>query len=189
MFNEARTWSGRIYSRQSGYVLCIESNIGIHLFPYIGPDGRKRVVFTGHSMGACLSSVLAYQIIKRYPEFSERLLLIQFGSPNYARSKFTDWMNLNLKSRIIQYVFLCWVCCVWCVCCVLCVRVWVWDRELTVANRYHSIGSEMFRLTHSKVVFVKYWGRSASPSHTPLPPSQTPAHVRITTLKAHCSLI
>lgn len=80
----------------------LHSLLRIYSITQTGPDPSKRVVFTGHSMGACLSAVLAYQIIMRYPEFAKRLLLIQFGSPNYARDKFTQWCNLTLKSRIIQ---------------------------------------------------------------------------------------
>ncbi len=54
-------------------------------------------------MGAALAAMAAFQIVCRYPLFKNRLYLIQFGAPRYARKRFAEWLNTQLEGRIIQY--------------------------------------------------------------------------------------
>jgi hypothetical protein len=44
----------------------------------------------------------AFQLINRYPQLRERLFLIQFGAPRYARKTFARWLNEQLNGRIMQ---------------------------------------------------------------------------------------
>jgi hypothetical protein len=69
-----------------------------------GGDMTKRVIFTGHSMGACLAAATAYQLIQRYPGFKLRLYLVLFGSPRWARKPFYKWLNKNLRNRIMNII-------------------------------------------------------------------------------------
>ncbi len=67
-----------------------------------GSDQTKRVVFTGHSMGAAIAAMVAYQAVVRYPVFRMRLYLVLLGSPRFARRTFTAWLNSELRYRILQ---------------------------------------------------------------------------------------
>lgn len=67
---------------------------------------ESRIVLVGHSMGACLTAVAAYQLIQRYPELAPRIFIVNFGAPLYARKGFSDWIEQNLQHRVIN------ICCV-----------------------------------------------------------------------------
>jgi len=69
-----------------------------------GRDVTKRVVVTGHSMGAALAAVTAYQLANRYPQFKMRLYVVQLGAPKYARKLFSDWLTQELRGRLINIV-------------------------------------------------------------------------------------
>eukprot|EP00005_Dracoamoeba_jomungandri_P005406 CAMPEP_0174256182 /NCGR_PEP_ID=MMETSP0439-20130205/5444_1 /TAXON_ID=0 /ORGANISM="Stereomyxa ramosa, Strain Chinc5" /LENGTH=1467 /DNA_ID=CAMNT_0015338689 /DNA_START=187 /DNA_END=4587 /DNA_ORIENTATION=+ len=73
-----------------------------HIVHRASPNKEKRIVFTGHSMGAALAAITAYQLITRYPAFKDRLFIIQFGSPKYARKAFYHWLNDNLQDHLLH---------------------------------------------------------------------------------------
>jgi hypothetical protein len=47
------------------------------------PNGR--IVLVGHSMGACLTCIAAYQLACRYPHLLPRICIVNFGAPLFAR--------------------------------------------------------------------------------------------------------
>jgi len=66
-------------------------------------DVSKRIVFTGHSMGAALAAMTAYQLVMREPTYKNRLYLVLMGAPRFARSNFCDWLHTELRHRILQF--------------------------------------------------------------------------------------
>ena len=68
-----------------------------------GDNPDKRIVLTGHSMGAALCAMTAYQLIHRYPYLRPRIIIVQFGSPKYGRKKFVQWLNTHLPKQIIRF--------------------------------------------------------------------------------------
>ena len=48
-------------------------------------------------MGACLTCIAAYQLVKRYPELKEKICIINLGSPLFARKGFCDWIEDNIE--------------------------------------------------------------------------------------------
>ena len=65
---------------------------------------RGRIVLVGHSMGACLASIAAYQLINRYPETQTSILVITLGAPLFARKGFNDWIESNVEVLNISLV-------------------------------------------------------------------------------------
>lgn len=66
--------------------------------------GPRRIIFTGHSMGSALACVTAYRIMERYPndpDLKGNIYVITFGSPKFARKKFTEWIETNLPNNFI----------------------------------------------------------------------------------------
>ena len=45
---------------------------------------RGRIVLVGHSMGACLASIAAYQLVNRLPETKPKILVIPLGAPLFV---------------------------------------------------------------------------------------------------------
>jgi len=65
---------------------------------------NRRIVFTGHSMGAAFACFAAYRIICRYSADSalcDGIHLILFGAPKFANLPFASWVNSVLGSRLI----------------------------------------------------------------------------------------
>lgn len=98
----ARAGSNLHWSNSCAREKCLTAVI-LTLAQLLGNDVTKRVVFTGHSMGAALAAMVAYQAVSRYPAFRMRLYLVLLGSPRFARRSFCAWLNTELRNRILQY--------------------------------------------------------------------------------------
>ncbi|ELR25727.1 lipase [Acanthamoeba castellanii str. Neff] len=91
-------------STTSSWQCLVEHGVDLvdHIVARAGSDQTKRVVFTGHSMGAAIAAMVAYQAVVRYPVFRMRLYLVLLGSPRFARRTFTAWLNSELRYRILH---------------------------------------------------------------------------------------
>ena len=56
-----------------------------------------RIVLVGHSMGACLTCIAAYQLWCRDPSLKSKIVIVNLGSPLFARKGFNDWIEGNIK--------------------------------------------------------------------------------------------
>ena len=59
------------------------------------PSGR--IILVGHSMGACLTCIAAYQLVNRHPELKEKIFIVNLGSPLFARKGFCEWIDENIE--------------------------------------------------------------------------------------------
>ena len=53
---------------------------------------NREIIFTGHSLGAAISTILATEFIEK-----ENCSLVTFGSPRVGNVNFANYINLNLK--------------------------------------------------------------------------------------------
>ncbi|MDP2438525.1 MAG: hypothetical protein Q8P67_22505 [archaeon] len=61
-----------------------------------------RIILTGHSMGACLTCIAAYQLVFRYPHLAPSIYVLNYGAPLFARKGFNAWLEQILSNRIIN---------------------------------------------------------------------------------------
>ena len=73
-----------------GFVNSLNSvydSVVAHLKPSFG---KKRLIFTGHSLGASLASLLVYRLTKEYEELKSSITLITFACPPTGSEEFSE---------------------------------------------------------------------------------------------------
>jgi hypothetical protein len=82
----------------------IKKNIIENLFLLSKKYNTNKLLITGHSSGAALATIMAYDILKQYNEY-KIAYLFNFGSPRVGNKEFVeDFNNYNITSyRITHY--------------------------------------------------------------------------------------
>ena len=90
-----------------GFVNSLNSvydNIVAHLKPHFG---KKRLVFTGHSLGASLASLFVYRLTTDYKELKSSITLMTFACPPTGSKEFSEhFKDLDSSSITIQGDFI-----------------------------------------------------------------------------------
>lgn len=87
---------GRVHAGFAGAFASIARDVR----SIIREHADKRIICTGHSLGAALATVCAADVIKRsYHTLQSRQLLVTFGSPRVGNHSFASIVSRNVISR------------------------------------------------------------------------------------------
>ena len=65
--------------------------------------GKKKLIFTGHSLGAALASLLAYRLTKQFTHLKSTVTLVTFACPPVGSREFCEYFSeLNSSTITIQ---------------------------------------------------------------------------------------
>ena len=83
-----------------GFVKALDSvydSIVAHLKPVLG---KKKLIFTGHSLGAALACLFAYRLTKQFEDLKSTITLVTFACPPVGSREFSEYFNQLDSSTI-----------------------------------------------------------------------------------------
>lgn len=91
---------GKVHKGFYNYYMKIRQQLHKHIVNYLNDDSiskeKKKIIFTGHSLGSC-SILCALETAVLYPALSSRIMCVTFGAPRVGDKQFRDSCKTYLR--------------------------------------------------------------------------------------------